>query len=122
MTLIDTSAWIDWLRPQGRPEVRQRVTAVLARGEGTLCPMVRVELWNGARSDHEQRVLADLEQTLPELDFSAAVWELAAELARRARRNGLTCPAPDLVIAACARHHGVELEHADAHFSTLLKL
>jgi predicted nucleic acid-binding protein len=31
-------------------------------------------------------------------------------------------PATDILIAACARHHQVELEHADADFSHLEKL
>jgi predicted nucleic acid-binding protein len=41
---------------------------------------------------------------------------------RRARRSGKTIPATDILIAACARRHGVELEHADQHFAALAAL
>jgi predicted nucleic acid-binding protein len=50
------------------------------------------------------------------------VWEAANGLARRARAAGLTVPAADILIAACARHHGVEIESSDAHFADLEKL
>jgi predicted nucleic acid-binding protein len=31
-------------------------------------------------------------------------------------------PASDILICACARHHGVAIEHADAHFDRLAAL
>ena len=39
-----------------------------------------------------------------------------------ARSAGLSVPATDILIASCARHHQVELEHADSDFSHLEKL
>jgi predicted nucleic acid-binding protein len=47
---------------------------------------------------------------------------LASELARRARAAGLSVPAADLLIVACARHHRVEFESLDAHFAELARL
>jgi hypothetical protein len=63
--------------------------------------------------------LRDLEQRLIELAITPEVWELAGELARASRQRGLTVPATDLLIAACARHHHARLEHANEHFSAL---
>ena len=119
MKLVDTSAWIHGLRPDGDATVAARVQALLASGDAAWCPLIRLELWNGARGQHEQRVLRDMERDLPELEISQEVWSLADEMARGARRQGKTVPASDIVIAACARHHGVELEHADSHFEVL---
>jgi predicted nucleic acid-binding protein len=84
--------------------------------------MVRLELWCGARGDHEKRVLRDMEKSLPELAIPSAVWTLAFELGRKARGKGRTVPATDVLVLACARHHGVELEHADEHFKLLADL
>jgi predicted nucleic acid-binding protein len=50
------------------------------------------------------------------------VWTIANALAQSARRTGKTIPATDILIAACARRHGVELEHADQHFAALAAL
>jgi predicted nucleic acid-binding protein len=85
-------------------------------------PMIRLELWNGARGDREKKALREFEQVLPELEVTAGVWEAAYDLARRARAAGLTIPVADLLIIACARHHGVAIETTDAHFAELEKL
>lgn len=84
--------------------------------------MIRLELWNGARGENEKRALREFEGVLPDLEVGPEVWEVASDLARRARAAGLTVPAADLLIVACARHHGVEIESLDAHFAELEKL
>jgi predicted nucleic acid-binding protein len=122
MTLVDTSAWIHQLRPSGDADVRGRVEALLNSGSACWCAMVRVELWNGARGDHEKNILNAYEQAIPEIDVTPEVWEEACDLARKARAAGLTCPAPDVVIAACARHHGCAVESADQHLVALMAL
>jgi len=71
------------------------------------------------RCAQEKKVLRDFERLLPELPITAQVWERANELARTARTAGISVPATDLIIAACARHHGAELEHADSDFDLL---
>lgn len=93
--------------------------ALLMSGDAAWCPLIKLELWNGARGQHEQHVLREMERDLPELEVSQEVWTLAYEMARGARKLGKTVPATDILIAACARHHGVGLEHADSHFEVL---
>lgn len=110
------------LRPHGDAGVRARVEQLLLSGDACWCPMVRLELWNGARGEHEKRVLRDFERHLPELGIGEEVWNEACELARRARARGITVPATDMLIAACARYHDVGLEHADEDFERLSKL
>lgn len=122
MTVIDTSAWIEMLRAGGRSDVRQRVNGLLVSGAACTVPMVRLELWNGARGDMEKRALRVFEDSLPELEMNAEVWDEACELARLARSAGLTVPAADILIAACAKHHGADVETIDAHFSELENL
>ena len=119
MILIDTSSWIHMLRPNGDPAVRGRVEAALTGGQACWCPLVQLELWNGARGGREQEVLQEFARALPELSIDEAVWREAYDLAKRARARGITVPAADLVIAACARHHGAALETADTDFAIL---
>lgn len=122
MKLVDTSAWIEQLRRNGDEAVRCRVEELLRNGEAAWCPLVRLELWNGARGSREQRVLREMERELPAFDVTPAVWDLACRLAASARANGITVPASDLLVAACARHHDIDLEHADAHFDMIAGL
>lgn len=121
MTLIDTSVWIEALRERGNAEMKRRVHDLLRSGRACWMPMIRLELWNGARGEREKRALREFDQVLAELEVTAEVWELATEFARRAREAGVTVPAADILIFACARHHGVEVESADAHFAELAK-
>jgi len=98
------------------------VTRALDAGEACWCPIVRLELWNGAGGDRDKKVLRDFERLLPELAIESAVWNVAHDLARRARSAGISVPSTGILIAACARHHRVDLEHADSDFSHLEKL
>jgi predicted nucleic acid-binding protein len=120
--LIDTSAWIETLRPSGQPAIRSRVSDVTTEDRAVLCDLVRVELWNGARGASEQRVIREMEENLVTVPTTPEVWDLARALAQSARGKGLTVPATDLLIAACAAHHGLGLIHNDAHFEKLEEL
>ncbi len=122
MILVDTSSWIHMLRPKGDTAVRARVQQALRSGDACWCPVVRLELWNGAGGDREKKVIGDFERLLPELAITEPVWASACDLARRARAGGISIPATDLLIAACAQHYSAELETADSDFALLSKL
>ena len=122
MKLIDTSSWVHQIRVRGDPAVRARVEALLAAGSAAWCAQVRLELWAGARSDQDRKLLRDYEKVLPEFAITDKVWNLACELGDRARRAGFSAGAADLLIAACARVHEVGLEHSDSDFEQLQKL
>jgi len=122
MKLVDTSSWIHQIRHRGNPDIRERVEALLTSGEAAWCPQVRLELWAGVGSDMDRRILRDYEAVLPELPIDDAVWQLACRLGDQARKVGLSAGSGDLLIAACARHHGVEIETADGDFARIAAL
>jgi predicted nucleic acid-binding protein len=121
MKLVDTSAWVEYLRP-GLSEVGERVEELVLEDEAAWCDMVMLELWNGARGAEEKRKLAELSAAAPRLETTSAVWALAHRLAVRCRDRGKSVPAADILIAACAVHHEVGLEHKDGHFDEILPL
>ena len=110
------------LRTDGDKHVRTRVDSLLQAGSACWCPIVRLELWNGARGDRDKKALRDFERLLPELPVTPKVWSAAYALAQTARNKGFTAPATDILIAACARFHDVPLEHSDSDFDRLLGL
>jgi predicted nucleic acid-binding protein len=122
MKMVDTSSWIHQIRRRGDPTVRARVEQLLRTGEAAWCPVVRLELWAGVGSDADRNLLRAYEQGIPELPVTDEVWEKAYRLADGCRRSGKTAPPHDILIAACARHHGVEIEHDDFHFVLLAEL
>jgi predicted nucleic acid-binding protein len=121
MKLVDTSAWVEYLRFR-QSEVADNVESLLLSGDAALCDMVMLELWNGARGQAEKRKLADLSAASPRLEINAEVWQLAHRLATRCRDRGNTIPAADILVAACATYHAVEMEHKDSHFDIILPL
>ncbi len=84
MILVDSSSWIHFLRPNGDPAVRARVESALTAGEACWCPLVRLELWNGAAGERDRKILRDFESVLSELSIDDEVWAAADALARRA--------------------------------------
>lgn len=122
MILVDTSSWVHFLRSGGDEGVRQRVSRAIEEGRACWCPMVRLELWNGAGGERERAILREFERVLVELPMTEKVWNAAFELARFARGRGVTIPASDLLIDSCAREHGAELETADSDFHLISSL
>ena len=86
------------------------------------CDLIAVELWNGAQGEKEKKALQDLELAATHFSIETTVWKRARKLARHCRVKGVTVPAIDLVIAACASHYGLEIEHCDHHFEIVLPI
>jgi predicted nucleic acid-binding protein len=122
MTLVDTSSWVQAMRPNGDGATKARVADLLERGVAAWCNMVRVELWNGIGDSREKKQLRQFEAELPVLPIDERVWEEAVGLAVASRGRGITAPAADLVIYACAKVHEVQLEYYDKHFDLLPRI
>jgi hypothetical protein len=122
VVLLDTSMWIEALRVGGRTETRRRVDQLLAADQAVWCDVVRLELWHGARGERERRDLRYLESVIVCLETDRRVWQESFDLARRARARGLTVGIPDLMLVACAKRHGVQVESRDVDVERLTKL
>ncbi|OHE78873.1 MAG: hypothetical protein A3G75_08935 [Verrucomicrobia bacterium RIFCSPLOWO2_12_FULL_64_8] len=107
------------MRRDGDVDVRARVLALMHSGSSAWCDMVRIELWNGLRGPAERQMMESLETDVVLLPTTDAVWTRARLLAQRSRAKGLTVPSADLVIAAYAWEHDVEMEHDDDHLTAL---
>lgn len=118
MTLIDTSAWIEFFRRAGDPTTKTRVATLIELSEAAFCGPVEFELLTGARRSERR----DIELALSYshiLDFPRACWQQAAEIEQKVRRRGVTVPRDDILVAAAAIHHGVPVYTTDPHFELL---
>lgn len=120
VVLIDTSSWIEALRSDGQASIRKKVLSLMTSGAAAWCDMVAVELWNGARGHYEKQKLAELEREIICLDTTSEVWKIAKILAQKCKKAGKTVPSADLIIAACALHHRVNIEHCDTHLEFII--
>jgi predicted nucleic acid-binding protein len=123
LILVDSSAWIDFLRKSGNP-AHARVKAMLAAGQPlAVTGMVLLEILVGARDEYE---LNDLRRLLARCTFlrleEPVDHEVAAELYRACRRQGSTIRRmPDCLIAAVAIRVGAPVLHCDADFDVLAR-
>ena len=118
MILVDTSAWVEFLRDTGS-ETCDRVEALLENGIAT-CDVVRMEVLAGARDEHHLRRLRGLLARAVSIPMTPEDYELAATLYRRCRRRGETVrKLIDCLIASVAIRAGADLLHSDADFDVL---
>ena len=78
MFLIDSSAWIEYLRPNGSTKVKQRVREVLKKDEVVTCGIVVVEILRGAKDDKMFKILKETLLSLPQVPLNDEVIEKAA--------------------------------------------
>ena len=116
--LIDTSAWIEYLRATGSAaavEVRRLLTSDT---EIVVCEPIAMEILSGAVRADSYAKLQRLVDGLPSLKLDDTIdFRSAAAIFRNARlsiRNVNDC-----LIAALAIRHDVELVHSDADYDVI---
>lgn len=120
MILVDTSAWVEFLRDTGSP-VCEEVDRLLAQ-DIAVCDAVRMEVLAGARDDAHLRSLRGLLARATVVPTAPVDYEVAAALYRSCRRRGATVrKLIDCLIGAVATRHGTPVLHADADFDTLAR-
>jgi predicted nucleic acid-binding protein len=118
--LVDTSAWIEFLRDTGSP-VCQAVDDLLD-DETAICDVVSMEVLAGARDDAHLDALRGLLARAAFLPVEAVDYEVASASYRACRRRGETVRRLiDCLIAAVAIRVGVAVLHADADFEVLAR-
>ena len=120
MILIDTSAWIEFLRDTGSPTCT-RVDKVLG-GEIATCDAVRMEVLSGARDEQHLQSLRRLLARATVIPTEPADYDEAAALYRRCRREGETVRRlMDCLIGAVAIRADAAVLHNDSDFDSLAR-
>lgn len=113
--IVDTSVWVRSFRSPDSPE-KTEVERLLVEGDGVMVGPVYTELLRGARDEDQFRLLEDRLQGMPFLEASRDTWRRAGRLLFDLRRQGLTIPLADALIAALALEHQCHVYSMDEHF------
>lgn len=121
MILVDSSAWIEYLRGTRSPVHRYLAGAIEAGEELATTGPVLLEVLAGAHDERNandlSRLLARAEQITVE---QPSDWEAAASIYRACRRSGTTVRRlPDCLIAAVAIRAEASLLHCDSDFDLI---
>ena len=118
MILIDTSAWIEFLRNTGSTTCD--LVEDLLPQDIAICDAVSMEILAGARDESHLRSLRKLMANAAMFRVYPIDYEEAAALYRHCRRRGETVRnLTDCLIAAVAIRNGAPVLHADADFDVL---
>jgi predicted nucleic acid-binding protein len=120
LILVDTSAWIEFLRDTGSP-VTRRVDELLDHDIAT-CDPIRMEVLAGARDESHLNDLRRLLALATTVGMEPGDYERAAALYRTCRRGGETVrKLIDCLIAAVAIRSSIPLLHTDADYDVLAR-
>jgi predicted nucleic acid-binding protein len=118
--LIDTSAWIEFLRDTGST-VCNRVDELL-EDEIAVCDPIRMEVLAGARDDQHLHRLRGLLARAIVLSTGPLNYDQAAAIYRHCRREGETVrKLMDCLIAAIAISADVAVLHRDSDFDIVAR-
>lgn len=120
MILVDTSAWIEFLRDTGS-EVCVAVDRLLD-ADLAICDAVSMEVLAGARNERHLFQLRGLLARATMLPTTPTDYDAAASMYRSCRARGETVrKLIDCLIGAVAVRAGAEVLHADVDFSALAR-
>jgi predicted nucleic acid-binding protein len=113
-SLVDTSVWARL----HLPAVASSVVPEIDRGLVATCSVIDMEIQYSARSAAELQELLDERAGFERLDVDQVDWDIATETRRLLAEAGMlrAVGIPDLLIAAVAARHGVEVVHYDRDF------
>ena len=121
MSLIDTSAWIEYLRDTNSATCNE--VDRLLNFEPAICDPVRMELLAGARDEQHVAQLEKLLARATVIKTESIDYDNAAAIYRACRRLGLTIRTHiDCLIAAIAIRTRTELLHYDSDFDAIAKV
>lgn len=125
MILVDTSAWVEYLRATGSAaavEVRRLLSNDAT--QVAMCEPIAMEILSGAADDSRHAKLEQLVNGLPSLAVDAAIdFRTAAGIYRAARRAGRTIRSlNDCLIAAVAIRHDARIVHRDIDFDVIAEM
>jgi predicted nucleic acid-binding protein len=118
MFLIDSSVWIEYLRPDGSQKVKKRVREILQKEEAVSCGIVIVEILRGAKNEKNFQTLHDSLISLPQIPIDDAVIERASRWGFLLDRKGKVVSTTDLLIASAAYKKACLL-HLDNDFKMI---
>jgi predicted nucleic acid-binding protein len=121
--LVDTSAWVEYLRATGSPAHVTLRRLVAEAGPVATTDAVLLELLSGATSERAAADLRDMLLHFPSLSTRApSDFEDAAAVARTCRRGGDTPRSQlDCLITAVALRNDAEVLHRDRDFDMIAR-
>lgn len=113
--LIDTSVWIEFFRKRESP-VSLNIREWLKLNQVYYTGPIVVELYQGAKTNKEIRIINQLLDTIHYVDITREHYHHAGLTSQKAARDGKIFSTIDMIIAAVAHDENLSLFSLDHHF------
>ena len=117
--LIDTSAWIDFLR-SSKGKTGDLVAGLIHSDKARITGPIIAELLHGVRSKKEATQLNLLFETVPCLEISRDDWLATGHTLRNLREHGVTVPLTAVLVAMVAANNRIAVRLWTTIFSIFL--
>ena len=120
MVIVDTSAWIEYLRG-GVPRIVAKVDRCLEQDLVGIGDLVYCEIMQGIRSPRERSQVSTLLLSLPQFDMVGFhIAEKSAANYRLLRSKGVTVRKTiDVLIGTFCAENGLQIVHCDSDFGLM---
>jgi predicted nucleic acid-binding protein len=113
--IVDTSIWIEYFKKKA--EIVAFIDRELLLGTTYMVGPVVSELLQGVKTEQELDRLLGCIDAVPFLESNIADWRLSGSISFRLRKDGLTIPLTDLLIAAISINNRAYVYSLDHHFN-----
>lgn len=116
--LVDTCAWIDFLRYQ-EGELGNQVAALIENNQVAITGVIITELLQGVKTEKQQQQINLLINSVTSFSTQEFDWVNAGLLLQGLRSRGITLPLTDALIAVIAQRYQAKVLTIDKHFQHL---
>ena len=116
--IVDTSVWIQFFNAPHSKE-KAELDKLLSDNRVVVVGVVVSELFQGSNSQKNCERIEDKIVVLPYAEVSDNVWKKVGETSFNLRKQGITLPLTDLLIATLAREHNFQVYTLDPHFEKI---
>lgn len=117
--LIDSSVWIDFYRPERAQDLKSSVREAIELDIVSVNGTIAMEVLQGTANEFGfKKVLADM-CAFNNLAIDWVIYMQSARLGFELRRQGVTVPTIDILIATTAIENNCILWHQDKHFELI---
>jgi len=116
--IVDTSVWIQFFNaPQSKE--KKEIDKLLNDNRVAVVGVIVSELLQGSRSQRDFEKIEDKINALPYMEVSKNTWMEVSRTSFQLRKQGITVPLTDILIAIVARENGCEIYTLDPHFKKI---
>lgn len=118
LVLVDSCAWIDFLRYQ-EGELGNQVAVLIENKQVAITGVIIAELLQGVKNEKQQQQINLLMNSVTSLPTQEFDWVNAGLLLQKLRSQGITLPLTDALIAVIAQRYEAKVLTIDKHFQHL---